>query len=130
MTLSYVGIRVTELERSVRFYTDGLGLREQKRGKMSHGGIFVSLTDPVTHYELELNWYPPNSPYNVPFTPGEGLDHIGCDVEDVRGTIRQLLAVGGKLAVEPWVEQEHYLIGFVTDPDGNWIEIQGPRELP
>jgi lactoylglutathione lyase len=128
MVLQYVGIRVTNLERSVRFYTEGLGLREQKRGTMSHGGTFVSLVDPETHHELELNWYPSDSPYNVPFTVGEGLDHIGCEVPDVRGTVRRLLAAGGTVAVEPWVEQGRYLIGFVTDPDGNWVEIQGPLE--
>lgn len=128
MVLQYVGIRVTDLARSVRFYTDGLGLREEKRGQMSHGGTFVALVDPDTGYELELNFYPSDSPYNTPFTPGEGLDHIGCEVEDVRATIHRLIELGGRIAIEPWVEQGRYLIGFVTDPDGNWVEVQGPVE--
>lgn len=130
MALQYVGIRVTDLDRSVRFYTQGLGLEEHKRGMMSHGGTFVALVDPDTHYELELNWYPPNSPYRVPFVPGEGLDHIGCEVPDVRETVRRLVALGGKVAIEPWVEEGRYLIGFVCDPDGNWVEIQGPTNPP
>lgn len=37
MSITYVGIRVTEMERSVKFYCEGLGLRETKRGHMSHG---------------------------------------------------------------------------------------------
>lgn len=126
MVLEYVGIRVTDLERSLRFYAEGLGLKERKRGTMSHGGIYVALTDPETHHELELNWYPADSPYAVPFTPGEGLDHIGCEVADVVGTIRRLVAAGGRVEVEPWVEDGRYLIGFVSDPDGNWVEVQGP----
>ena len=130
MVLEYVGIRVTDLTRAVRFYTEGLGLKERKRGTMSHGGVYVALMDPETHHELELNWYPPTSPYAVPFTPGEGLDHIGCEVTDVRATIQRLLATGGKLVVEPWVEDDRYLIGFVSDPDGNWVEVQGPRDPP
>jgi len=128
MVLRYVGIRVTDLARSIRFYTAGLGLQEQGRGTMSHGGTFVALVDPESHYELELNAYPKGSPYAPPFTVGEGLDHIGCEVDDVRATIRRLVACGGKIMVEPWAEQGRYLIGFVADPDGNWVEVEGPLE--
>lgn len=130
MSLSHAGIRVKELERSVRFYTEGLGMRERQRGTMSHGGVWVLLADPATQHALELNWYPPGSRYDVPFVPGEGLNHIGCEVDDVRGTIRHLLTKGGELAVEPWVEEKRYLFGFVADPDGNLVEVQGPAVPP
>jgi lactoylglutathione lyase len=126
MGFTYVGVRVTDLERSVRFYTEGLGLREQKRGTMSHGGVWVSLVDPKTERELELNWYPPGSPFATPFIPGDGLDHLGFDVEDARATIRDLVRHGGKIALEPWLEKGTIWIGFVTDPDGNWLEIESP----
>ena len=43
MGLTYVGVRVTDLGRSVRFYSRGSGLEERKRGTMSHGGTWVSL---------------------------------------------------------------------------------------
>lgn len=124
MPLTYVGIRVTDIDRSLRFYCRGLGLVERKRGQMSHGGVWVSLVDPSSKAELELNWYPPTSPYAVPFTPGEGLDHLGFDVDDARATISDLVALGGRIALEPWVEQGVSVIGFVEDPDGNWVEIQ------
>jgi lactoylglutathione lyase len=126
MTLSYVGLRVTDLERSIRFYTRGLGLQEKGRGSMSHGGVFVGLVDPESKFELELNWYPPENPYAGPYSPGDGLDHLGCNVQDARATIDRLIASGGTLMVPPWVERGRYLIGFVADPDGNWIEVQGP----
>jgi lactoylglutathione lyase len=126
MTLVYVGLRVTDLERSLRFYTGGLGLQERKRGTMSHGGTFVELRDPTSNYELELNWYPADSRFAAPYVPGEGLDHIGCEVEDVRESVRRLVSLGGKVVLEPWVEAGRYLIGFVADPDGNWVEVQGP----
>ncbi|MCI4368063.1 MAG: VOC family protein [Thermoplasmata archaeon] len=125
MGLIYVGIRVTDLERSVKFYTGALGLKERKRGKMSHGGLWVGLIDPVTSVSLELNWYPPDSPFHSPYTPGEGLDHIGFEVPDAKATIRAVIAAGGELAVAPWLEDGRYWIGFVKDPDGNWLEIQG-----
>ena len=126
MSLVYCGIRVTDAERSVRFYTQGLGLKELSRGSMSHGGLFIGLQDPNTMQQLELNWYPPDSPYQAPYTVGEGLDHLGFEVEDARETIRKLLRLGATPAVEPWLEQGRYWIGFVRDPDGIWIEVQSP----
>ncbi len=126
MSLTYFGIRVTDLDRSVRFYTGTLGLRERKRGRMSHGGLWVSLEDPETHQLLELNWYPPDSPYATPYSVGEGLDHLAFDVKDARATIRELLAMGAERAVEPWLEEGRYWIGYVKDPDGLWLEIESP----
>jgi catechol 2,3-dioxygenase-like lactoylglutathione lyase family enzyme len=43
--LLYTGIRVTDLERSLVFYKQGLGLTEIDRGTMSHGGVYVLLED-------------------------------------------------------------------------------------
>jgi len=130
MTLAYVGIRVRDLERSLRFYVDALGLQERKRGTMSHGGVFVELVDPVSHLPLELNWYPPGSPYAVRYVAGQGLDHLGFEVADARATIRELLRHGGRLAVEPWLERGRSWIGFVKDPDGIWIELESPAGEP
>jgi lactoylglutathione lyase len=126
MSITYFGIRVTELNRSLRFYCDGLGLKERKRGKMSHGGTWVSLEDPESHFQLELNLYPADSVYAKPYVVGEGLDHLGLDVEDARAAIERLRAMGSKVALEPWLEEGKYWIGFVEDPDGIWVEIQSP----
>jgi catechol 2,3-dioxygenase-like lactoylglutathione lyase family enzyme len=124
MPLSYVGIRVTDLNRSVRFYTEGLGPKESGRGVMDHGGVFVALEDPTTKQQLELNWYPNGSPYNTEFVPGDGLDHIGFMVADARACYRELQKLGATTAIEPWVERGKFVIGFLKDPDGNWIELQ------
>jgi lactoylglutathione lyase len=126
MSITYVGIRVTDLDRSVRFYCDGLGLKEGRRGQMSHGGTFVGLEDPESHFQLELNFYPADSPYAPPYVAGEGLDHLGLDVSDARAMIERLRAMGARVAIEPWLEEGRYWIGFVEDPDGIWIEIQSP----
>ena len=126
MSLVYAGIRVTDLERSVRFYTEGLGLKETGRGRMSHGGEFIGLQDPNTMQQLELNWYPNDSPYNTPYSVGEGLDHLGFEVDDAPAAYRRLLRLGATPAIEPWLEQDRYWIGYVRDPDGLWIEVQSP----
>jgi catechol 2,3-dioxygenase-like lactoylglutathione lyase family enzyme len=93
---------------------------------MSHGGTWVSLEDPESHFQLELNLYPSDSVYATPYVVGEGLDHIALDVEDARAMIERLRRMGARVAVEPWLEERRYWIGFVEDPDGIWIEIQSP----
>jgi catechol 2,3-dioxygenase-like lactoylglutathione lyase family enzyme len=40
----YSGIRVRDLDRSLRFYTQAMGMKIVRRGKMKHGGIWVQLT--------------------------------------------------------------------------------------
>ena len=128
MGLVYVGLRVTDLDRSIRFYTRGFGLAETRRGTMSHGGTWVGLEDPTTGAQLELNYYPPGHRYGTPYAPGEGLDHLGFEVEDARAKIAYLKAMGAKVPLEPWLEGGRFWIGFVEDPDGNWIEVQS--EVP
>lgn len=128
MGLAYVGLRVTDLDRSIRFYTEGLGLVVGVRGQMSHGGTFVGLKDPTTGAQLELNYYPEGHPFATPYTPGEGLDHLGFEVPDARSTIERLRAQGAVVRVEPWLERERFWIGFVADPDGLWVEVQS--EVP
>jgi len=122
--LSYFGIRVTDLERSLKFYTELLGLREVRRGdaRKYGAGIWVLLKDEPSDQQLELNWYPPESKYAVPYVPGEGLDHIAFLVEDVRKTFADLVARGAEpTLITP--EETAGWTAYVKDPDGNWIEI-------
>jgi len=122
MRLEYFGIRVTDLDRSVKFYTGLMRLKELRRGKMSHGGLYVVLVDNETKQQLELNWYPQDSKYNVPYSPGEGLDHLGFRVDNARETFRNFVKQGVGPAIEPWNEDGTW-VGYLKDPDGNWIEI-------
>ena len=124
MKLSYFGIRVTDLERSLKFYTQLLGLKEVRRGEATEwgAGTWVLLKDEPSGQQLELNWYPPGSKYAVPYVPGEGLDHIAFLVDDVRKTFNELVAKGAApTQVTP--EETDGWTAYVKDPDGNWIEI-------
>jgi len=120
MVLRYFGVRVIELERSIKFYTELLGLRKRRQGRMWHGGKWVLLEDPRSHQRLELNWYPDNSPFASPYMPGNGLDHIGFKVKDPASTFKRLIAKGAVSALSPrqkWCERD------MKDPDGNWAEF-------
>ncbi len=124
MKLSYVGIRVTDLERSLKFYTGPLGLREVRRGDARRygGGTWVLLKDEPSGQEIELNWYPPGSEFAVPYVAGEGLDHIAFLVDDVRKAFQELVARGAE-PTDITPERTDGWTAYVRDPDGNWIEI-------
>lgn len=121
--LDYTGIRVRDMERSIAFYCGVLGLKQDGRGEMSHGGLYADLSDPDTGQRLELNWYPPGSPFNTNYSPGEGLDHLGFEVDDTREAYTLLTEKhGAEAAIPPWTEGD-VTLAFVKDPDGIWIEL-------
>lgn len=123
MGLRYTGIRVTDLDRSLRFYTGLLGLKETRRGRAAHGGEWVLLQDPRTRQRLELNWYPAGHPFASRYSPGDGLDHIGFRVPDAAATYRRLVRQGARSALAPTDPHGVRGVYYVLDPDGNWIEF-------
>jgi len=140
MYLSYVGLRVRDLPRSVRFYTEVFGLVPVQPDELaqmdpSRTGAIL-LRDPNSGARLELNYYPPDSPYAVPYSSGEELDHIGFRVDDLDATLGQLDSLGlrpermthfdGPVLVTPL-----YRMAYVRDPDGILLEVwdaPGARE--
>jgi lactoylglutathione lyase len=133
MYMSYVGIRVTDLDKSLKFYTELFGLKEVARGDArdrKHGaGLYVLLRDPKSGQKLELNWYPAGSTYATPYEPGEGLDHIAFSVDNLTETYTDLRKKGVQITdVDPLATNGW--IACVKDPDGNWIGLyQRPPPL-
>jgi catechol 2,3-dioxygenase-like lactoylglutathione lyase family enzyme len=122
MFLDYAGLRVTNLARSVRFFTKGLGLIEVRRGKMQHGGIWVLLADPTSHQQVELNWYPRGSRYATPFSLGEGFDHLGVRVASLKAAGTRLRTAGAHKVDEiRW--RGKVVLEYYEGPDGFWIEL-------
>lgn len=119
--LEYAGIRVRDLDRARRFYTEGLGLRSVGKGRMAAGGIWESLRDPESGAQLELNFYPDSPAYRE----GDELDHLGFRVSDLDGTVARLVGLGAKVRIPPFNEGGVRLV-FLSDPDGVWIELFDP----
>jgi catechol 2,3-dioxygenase-like lactoylglutathione lyase family enzyme len=128
MYLSYVGIRVTNLERSLKFYRDLFGLEEVTRGDNSKfgSGVFVLLRDVKSGAKLELNWYPEGSRYDTPYIVGEGLDHIAFCVDNIETKFKELVAKGATATDFGPKPPRSYC--YVKDPDGNWIELYQRNE--
>jgi catechol 2,3-dioxygenase-like lactoylglutathione lyase family enzyme len=127
MPLEYTGIRVRDLARSIRFYTEGLGLKVGPTGRMAAGGTWQELQDPVTRAVLELNYYPGEPPYRE----GDELDHLGFRVNDLESAVARLVGLGARVRIPPFTEGNERLV-FVSDPDGVWVELYERRseEVP
>lgn len=120
--LEYTGIRVRDLDRSLRFYTEGLGLRAGPKGRMAAGGIWQELHDPDSGAVLELNYYPGEPQYRE----GDELDHLGFRVVDLDASIQRLTALGARVRIRPFLDAGARL-AFLSDPDGVWIELYEQR---
>lgn len=121
---SYTGIGVRDLDRSVKFYTEHLGIKFIGRYKIKEtNGETAELKSDGSDQMLELNWYSDRTEYKN----GDEVDHLAFEVEDVDSVLVELRAQGFEVAMEPFDEGRSRL-AFIKDPDGIWIELQSPRK--
>jgi len=126
-TLVYVGIQVRDMDRSISFYRDVLGMQVVRRQHVPEtGGEWAELRSIGSKQMLELNWYPNASRFFAgPYRNGDELDHIAFECEDVERAYRELLEKGARPGHRPFAEGNSWL-AYVEDPDGIWIELTGP----
>ncbi len=119
---TYVGIRVTNLQRSIDFYTKILGMKVAGRGKVEQTkGETVSLESEKGGFILELNYYEEKSPYNTKYTVGEGLDHLAFKVDNLDKALKEAKLVGYPTILEMKADGGRWV--YLEDPDGIWIEL-------
>jgi catechol 2,3-dioxygenase-like lactoylglutathione lyase family enzyme len=144
-SLFHVGITVSDLERAVRFYTAGLGLKEIVRqtsdasylALTGYPGVeiaaaFVRLQDGAT---LELQEYHrvDAGPARSPGTAAVGSSHVSLRVDDLEATLRRAEAAGGRRVTDAVDIDRGINAGgravYLRDPDGYTIELfEPPRE--
>ncbi len=99
----YTGIRVKDMDRSVRFYTRALGMKLRGRAKnRSIKGEWAQLESPRTHQLLELNWYSAESPFHTLWRHGVELDHLCFRVDDLDRAAKVLEAAGARRLGGPY----------------------------
>ena len=119
---TYVGIRVTDLEKSIEFYTKILGMTVAGRGKIPQcQGETVGLQSEKDGFMLELNYYERESPYNTEYIAGEGLDHLAFKVENLDKALEEAKKAGYRTKLRLKTETGQW--AYIEDPDGNWIEL-------
>jgi lactoylglutathione lyase len=123
MRLLHTMLRVGDLERSLRFYCEVLGMRLLRRKDYPGGRFtlaFVGYGDEATHTVLELthNWDTPA------YELGTGYGHIALGVDDLYATCDDLRRKGARIVREPGPMQHGGSeIAFVEDPDGYRVEL-------
>ncbi|MFO1464969.1 MAG: VOC family protein [Steroidobacteraceae bacterium] len=110
-------VRVTDLEKSLRFYRDALGLAEVKRREFEKGRftlVFLAAPgDTAAQVELTYNWDPEQ------YTGGRNFGHLAYQVDDIYATCQRLADAGITINRPP--RDGH--MAFVRSPDGISIEL-------
>lgn len=125
--LGYTGIRVRDMQASLRFYTEALGMEvvEPLEATPPTRGEVVVLKSPGSTQRLELNWYEAGSRFGTAYTNGEELDHLGFECDDLPRTVAELERRGAEVMIRSGdVGAEiGWTAAFVRDPNGIWIEL-------
>ncbi|NNN18183.1 MAG: VOC family protein [Thermoplasmata archaeon] len=119
----YTGIRVKDMDESVRFYTGILGMKlvGRARGRATRGE-WAQLRSEGSQQLLELNWYSPESPFYTPWRRGVELDHLCFAVDDLDRALKELEARGIKRSGGPYFTGGWKIVD-VGDPNGICIEL-------
>jgi len=123
MRIAHTMLRVTDLERSLRFYEDALGMHLLRRKDYPEGRFtlaFVGFGDEREEAVLELthNW--DVSAYDI----GTGFGHIALEVDSAKAACDAVAAQGGKVTrAAGAMKHGTTIIAFVEDPDGYKIEF-------
>src|SRR5947209_9010658 len=117
--LLHTRYRVHDLEKTVSFYKDVLGLQEMRRHKSGRGSQLVFLKAPGSDEEIELCKFDESGPVVV----GPDLTHLAFEVDDIEKFAREAAAKGYPLSDGPHRTEGGSLIAFVDAPEGYEIEL-------
>jgi lactoylglutathione lyase len=123
MRILHTMLRVGDLQRSIGFYTQVLGmelLRTTDRPEQKYSLAFVGYGDERSQAVLELTYNYGVDRYDL----GTAFGHIAIAVDDAYAACEKIRAAGGAITREPGpVKGGTTVIAFVTDPDGYKIEL-------
>ena len=128
MRILHTMLRVGDLERSIKFYTEVLGmklLRTSENAEYKYTLAFVGYGDESDNAVIELTYNWGVDKYDL----GTAYGHIALGVDDIYATIEAIRAAGGKITREPGpVLGGKTVIAFAEDPDGYKIEFIANKE--
>jgi len=125
MRFLHVMLRVGDLERSKRFYTEIMGMRVLREKEYPGGSFtlcFLGYGDETDSTVLELTYNWDQDSYDL----GDGYGHIAVGVDDVYAFCEDARAKGAQIVREPGpMKHGSTVLAFLKDPDGYKIEILG-----
>lgn len=114
---AHYNYNVINLEKSIAFYQEALGLHEVHRKEAEDGSfILVYLGDGKTSFQLELTWLRDWGKEN--YNLGDNEIHLAFTVEDMEAAHQKHKEMGCICYENPSMG-----IYFISDPDGYWLEI-------
>jgi len=123
MFLLHTMLRVGNLDESLRFYCDVLGMKLLRKKDYPTGEFtlaFVGYGDEKTNSVIELTYNWGVEKYDL----GTAFGHIAIGVDDIYQTCDKIRALGGKIVREPGpMKHGTTVIAFVEDPNGYKIEL-------
>ncbi|HTB84554.1 MAG TPA: VOC family protein [Candidatus Sulfotelmatobacter sp.] len=117
--LLHTRYRVNDLERTLKFYRDVLGLAEVRRHKSPRGAELAFLKAPGGSEEIELCFLPASEPVKVQ----PDLTHLAFEVDDLTEFEKHLAKHGLKFSDGPTTTSSGNRIAFVDAPEGYEIEL-------
>lgn len=115
-SFNHFNFNVFDLERSLKFYDEALGLKPVREKDAADGSFrIIFLGDGVTDFRLELTWLRDRT---EPYDLGEQEYHLALKAEDFEAAHKKHEAMGCICFENPSMG-----IYFLEDPDGYWIEI-------
>ncbi len=117
--LLHTRYRVNDLEKTVFFYRDVLGLKEVRRHKSPRGSELVFFKAPAGDEEIEICSFPASGPVQVQ----ADLTHLAFEVEDMEAFAKHAASKGYKLSDGPTATGSGSIIAFIDAPEGYEIEL-------
>jgi len=120
MKILHTCLNVTDMDRSIEFYTKQMGLKFVSRREVKQNNAEIAFLKDDSAGALELTrWRDKKS-----LSEGDNFDHIAFETKNIDATVRELRTQGVTIAMEPFsLQGSSSKIAFVKDPDGNWLEL-------
>jgi lactoylglutathione lyase len=117
--LLHTRYRVQDLDKTIAFYTEVLGLTEVSRHTSGRGSQLVFLKAPESEELIEICKYDASGPVVV----GPDLTHLAFEVEDLEAFAKKASGLGYPLSDGPHASSSGSVIAFIDAPEGYEIEL-------
>jgi lactoylglutathione lyase len=117
--LLHTRYRVSDLERTVHFYKEVLGLEETRRSTSPRGSTLVFFKAPGSEEEIEICHFPASGPV----TMGPDLTHLAFEVENIDDFAKHAAGLGYPLSDGPTPTSSGSVIAFIDAPEGYEVEL-------